>query len=302
MDARQGLSTSTVSADLAAAQATIGSVSAATNAPTGAVTVGTNGGKGESTLLASRAVNLAADTIARQIESDVAGKTIVLMSGLDSPQFANHQQFEIRQDIVVRILQKATDTAASAIRQGDALAPGGGPRSGGPDTEAVPFIAGAGVALDALNKLGGYFRSEFSISNIDIAGDSAQLVAATGGKLLSLQRKPAVVIAPSVAVQNVSELKGLLKSLLDTMQLAMEANARLDSKAKAARAAAEAETDAAQKAKWTKAAVAYESALPILAQAQTKADDFLGTLSTTDSSGTMLLTKILRGIMHARGR
>lgn len=291
VDARAGLSTSTAAADLAAIQERFGTVAAPANAATGTVTVGTNGGKGEATLLAARAVRLAAAKVKSEIGTLVAGKPLVIVPGIEAPQFGNYLQFEARSKLVKDLLTDATTAASGALQEGRSQLPDAA-ASGGPATESA--FAVAGVALETLNRLGAYFRSDYSVYSLDVAGDTPQLMSAVAGALNTGDHRPGKLTVTNMTLPKVLDATNLLADLIATAKPLRDGAAALRAEAAAARQAASAERDAARKGRFEKAAGTFESGSTAANLALAKVDELLIGLTVADSAGVLPLNRILR--------
>jgi hypothetical protein len=121
LDSRKALAGTQRGADLAAAQAAIGIV--AGSGIEGTVTVKSDAGKGEATLLAARAIVLAAADIAKRVKPVATSRRIVVQSGTDAPKFANYRQFLLQQAMLLRAFDTAQHEANRLEQQAVALEP-----------------------------------------------------------------------------------------------------------------------------------------------------------------------------------
>src|SRR5260370_9130304 len=144
LESSKALSDAKKSADLAAAQAAIGTV-AGSNIE-GSVTLKPDAGKGEATLLASRAVGLAAGCVVAKIKNAVQGMRVVLMQGAEAPQFASYRQFLLQAALVEKIFDEAGQEADRLSAEGERLA---GTVAARATVQAVPALTAAGVVIDA---------------------------------------------------------------------------------------------------------------------------------------------------------
>src|ERR1700730_2382319 len=115
-------------ADLASAQATIGTLSK--SEIEGSVALKTDAGKGEATLLAARALQIAADKVATTVSSvkDFGSKRIVLLQSADYPQFGSYRQYLLQFELLTQQLVMAKRAADASL--GDR----GGPEAAGVGT------------------------------------------------------------------------------------------------------------------------------------------------------------------------
>src|SRR5205823_2067273 len=150
LDARKALFDAKKAADLSDAQAAIGTVTGSNF--DGTVTLKPDAGKGEATLLAARAMAIAAAAIVGAIKTTVSGKRIVLLASADALPLANYRQFLLQQTFVSSLLDQAMETAVAAA---DAAS-----HKAGESTEAVaaqivaaPALTTAGAVIDAVARL-----------------------------------------------------------------------------------------------------------------------------------------------------
>ena len=104
-----------INADAAAQKARFDSVHA--SGFTGSVTAGTGAGNSEATLLASRALEAAAQAIAAKVNALRAGRPVQVQTGIQPMSLGNWQAFQIQSDLV----KAGFRHAARALRQADEL-------------------------------------------------------------------------------------------------------------------------------------------------------------------------------------
>jgi hypothetical protein len=144
----------------------------------GAVELGERAGTMESALLASKAMARAAETAAAALSAHISGKdTVIVFPSGQIPDLKALTCFRACN----RILQ---DEFANAMRQLDnasaaeaaAVIPGNAPAA-----FAVPAI---GLALDAVSKIAGYFRSDYKVGGTELTADHAAFAEQLAGTLL----------------------------------------------------------------------------------------------------------------------
>jgi hypothetical protein len=274
------------SADLAVAQARIGSIAESKSNIEGSVTVKDNAGKGEATLLASKAIGSAAERIAVALCDVVNGKRIVLMKGAEAPQFANYRQFLLRQGLVEEIFNQADTEAQRLAKEAQELADKGKP----PPAETVmawsatlPPLTAAGVFIDAAANLASYLRSDYEIAGIDLTADAEQLteqlINAVANRLLGLQANVMVTL-PGRRIPQASDFSDTISQL---------ANRTREAEAKATELSKKAE-----EAKVTGVAERYRQAEALLRDAIKGAADFVDSLGILDSKGVIMMTKVVQ--------
>jgi hypothetical protein len=282
LEAQKALSDARQAADLSAAQAAIGHVSA--SRIEGTVTVKQDAGKGEATLLASRAIMIAAEKIAIALENQVRGKRIVLLSAADASEVGNYRQFLLQQSLVLYVYSRALEEA-------DLLA---GAVPGVADlADAIPEVATAGVVIDAAAKLGSYFLSNYEIGGVALTADVEQLVSAVANSLLKTKNAPKVVLPARRLPQSV-DFEKMIRQLADeTIKVDSKAE-NLSMEMRQVTAQAEQEKDQPKRERLQQAVKLYDQATELLRTAVSKAEEFIKGLATIDTKGIALITRIAR--------
>jgi hypothetical protein len=275
LDAAKALSDAKKGADLAAAQASIGTVTGSNIE--GTVTVKGDAGKGEATLLAARAITRAADKLVEAITNAVDGKRVVLMQGVESPQFGNYRQFLLQQAAVERMFKNADIEADRLSKQGKEL-------ESVRILESMAILTTAGVAIDAAAKLGSYFMSNYEVGSLSLTPDTEQLVSAVANRLLGKARSVAL---PARRVPQSSEFSTTIEKLAQLTTDAETKAVRLSVDAQRARSASTGDKEQLQKA-----AAAYEQGTVLLRKVISKAEEFVAGLAVADTKGVLLITKI----------
>jgi hypothetical protein len=213
LEARRALYDMQKQADLAAAQAVIGT--AAGSNIEGSVTARQDAGKGEATLLASLAIVSAADRIAEALAIKLGGKTVVLMQGGERPQFANYRQFLLQQGLLSRLFEKAVKEAERLEQEAKQLvlpvAPKAAPEAA---AGAIPVVTAAGVAIDAIAKLGSYFLSNYEIGGVALTPDVEQLVSAVADRMI---RGGVSVVLPDRRVPRHSDFADTIQQVVNNV-------------------------------------------------------------------------------------
>jgi hypothetical protein len=158
-------------AQLAAFKASLGEVPQAPY--TGSVELKDKVGQTEAALLAARAVAEAAAILGDRIEElKLTGNRVVLVfPSSDLPTFNNLISFRVQTAIV----KKAFDDAMKASDEMVAKLP--------PLEAAVPPIAAVGTVLDSVNKLLGFFKTDYSVGGVDVTPDDMILAYETADAL-----------------------------------------------------------------------------------------------------------------------
>lgn len=155
-------------AELAAYKAKIGEVPS--SGISGSVKLEQSAGSFETALLATRSTVIASKKIAEAVVQDSPASTLkffVFASG-EVPDFQATTGFFAQRAIVLQSLTEAISQSDVAIK-----------------SEAVP-IAAAGVALESITKLLGFFKSDFEIHGSDVTQDHQLLAKTVAGELLKV--------------------------------------------------------------------------------------------------------------------
>jgi hypothetical protein len=274
-------------AEAAALKAAIGEVPS--TSLSGAVTAGTSTGDIEATLLAAKAVGDAAATIAGVLRERVpAGATIVAMAVSEIPAFQNHIAYQTQLGIVKLALEKATSAPRGAAKE-EAVA----------EAAALP-LAGAGLVLDAANKLLSFFRSEYSVAGVSVEASDLIAVTAVAGRLAETKDgKTYKVIAPAIfngkAVADAGAfLVADITGLAALREVADSGARKHDAEADARTKAAAAEQDPARKREMQDEAVHSKGRADALRAAMAIFDTWFAKLSTPDDKGVVGLVTIAK--------
>lgn len=165
-------------ASLAALKAQIGEVP--DSGYKGEVTVKEKAGTMEAHLLAAKALGTAADSLVTVLPN-VHDKTLLLYASAEVPNFQALIAYRVQVAIVTKAFKDATDASDDANKK----AP--------PPIEVGP-LAAAGLGLDAVNKLLGFFRSDYGIGGVEVSFDDSALVHALAGRIVEKRTKTTVLI------------------------------------------------------------------------------------------------------------
>ena len=177
-------------AKLAALRAQIGEVP--DSGYSGDVTVGAKAGETEAALLAAKAVDEAAEKIAKEIlgkaNCQATQQKILLYAAAQMPDFQAYVTFNTQLSMVETVLEKALTERVERA-------------------EISP--AAIGLALSAANKILGYFRTDYAAAGVAMTSqDDSMLVHALAGKVaksgcevqLPAIYNPAVHSAPTLSI------------------------------------------------------------------------------------------------------
>jgi hypothetical protein len=273
---------------LAAFKAKFGEVPA--SGFTGDVTLKDKAGVTEAALLAAKAVNTAAKVIVDALPAQTANQTILLYAAAEIPNFQALMAFRAQTSLV----SKAFADARTASTDADAAAP----EPGRFEMEAVPIAAAAGLGLDAVNKLLGFFRTDFTVGGIDVALEDSILVHSLAGLIVGAGKNLSVQL-PSIynpgaladtgagIISKLTGLSLLKETTLDRVKHHDTISARFT-------ADADKETDATRKAALLENAKTHKDATGGLKAAAAFYDGFLGKLTAADDKGVVPLTNVIR--------
>lgn len=258
-------------AELAAFKARFGEVPS--SGITGAVEMKEKAGQIESWLLASRAVAEAAIRMRAQVASVGDGeKTVFVFAAADFPTFDALLTFTARRTLLHQMLEKSL---------------GGLPVLQEESGEAVPILGAAGLALQAVNNLLSFVRTDFSVTGVEVTIEDSALVAALTSQKIGQFRdrrvlsvfRAAALNEPSSVVAQLTELSALHERVGLTAEQHKSAAATLT-----ARAATQ--SDAERKKQLTAEAETHRAAEQRLTAAAGSFTTFMTTMSTPESATT----------------
>ncbi len=173
----------------------------------GDVKLGDKAGALEIALLASYATKLVGKEIAHTVQGRLdsskaarpaAAKPIVVMSTGEQLDFQVSYAYELQ-----RVWMRQTLINAKTMVE----APSTGKDKGGPGTES---FAAVGVAVQAMSKILGFFKSDFSVAGADVASDDTLLAQAVAENLMGCE-----IYFPGIYMPLATDGTGLQKSLED---------------------------------------------------------------------------------------
>ncbi|HBL26396.1 MAG TPA: hypothetical protein DD490_06130 [Acidobacteria bacterium] len=273
-------------AALAALKAKIGGVP--DSGISGDVTLKDKAGSAEATLLAAKAVNAAAQRITDELPQ--GPKTILLYAAGEIPSFqeliAFRSQVALTRGAFNNAVVKSDDVKAKA------------PKPIGVTGGETPFLPAAGLALEAISKLVGFFRSDFTVGGVDVSQDDSLLVHALAGRIASSGKQltvqllgtynPGSVLDPAAGIlKDLSDLSGLKVKAINIASFHDQMTAHFTK-------TAEAEKDPAKKRNLQENASLHKEAGDTLRAAVALYDGFLSKLTATNDKGLVPLTQVVR--------
>jgi hypothetical protein len=279
-----------VNAEVAAAKAKMGvGLIPGTNL-SGSVTLSASAGNFESSLLAAKALERAAEQIVERTGKQPETHRYVLFTGVTRPSFADLGVFNTKVAIITRGYANADARIAKANAAYEAAKTiVATPPKTGPATESiVATAAAAGAALDTLSKLGSYFQSEYTVSNATITGADSDLLAVSLASRLTNAWYPARWPPP----RDKLGILGLLDKLPDLRQSGADKLVQMLDLQKSVTEAATTEKDAKLKKALEEVAALYGLAATALSEANKAYDDLIVSLAEADTSGVARITRL----------
>ena len=277
-------------ASLAALKAQIGDIP--DSGFKGDVTLKDKAGVIEAALLSAKAVNVVSRKITEMITPErINAKTVLLLSASEIPNFQSLLSLRAQ----IQIVNGALNQSSALSDQADKA------DSGKKDiqTESVPIVAAAGLALDALNKAIGFFRTDYTVGGIDVTAEDSMLVNSLPSSLIA--RSPSVIVKlPALynaqAVSSTFE-KGIGLQLAGLTLLKTGLQSRVSHHEEVSAAHTEAagkESDPEKKADVLKKANRHKVAADVLKAVINAYDAFYAKLVTADDKGVVALTNVIR--------
>jgi hypothetical protein len=254
---------------------------------TGDIKPGDKAGGVEASLLAARAVKIAADSIVKGL-GITDGDSIVLYGGSDLPDFQSIIAFQTQYKMINKALDEALGKMDAPQAKAEALL--------GPRLEFVsPAMIGAG--LDAANKILGFFRTDYSIQGVTVTADDLLLINALADALV-LSAKEVKVSLPALynspALLGDSPIVTQLDSLTDKRVALQQKVDLAASTVDALTAAAGKETDDARKKQKVDAAASLKTASDQGKVTVSLYDGLLTKITTPDDKAKVPLAAIIQ--------
>ncbi len=248
----------------------------------GEVSAGDKAGSFEASLLASKALTLAADNIATKVKTardkGPGWNTVVLYANSDVPDFQSLLAYDAQRQAISDLMGEASQDIEKTLTQ----------------YPAARFLTPAtiGMGMDAANKILGYFRTDYSIQGIVVASDDLQLINALAG---ALTEKNIGVYLPAIynaMALNNSSVVSELKSLAD-QRAKLQGNVdKATGKSDELTAEAAKETDVAKKKQLTDGAAKLKDLAASGKNVVAACDAFLTKLTTADDKSKVPLAII----------
>ena len=280
---------------LAAFKAAMGDVPA--SGITGSVELKDKVGQLEASLLAAKAVREASAKICDEVRKVllVDQTKIVLFASSDVPNFQSLIAYRAQHAIVNRALTDAIQRSQE-LEQKSGLEPEAVP-------EALPIVGAVGIALDSLNRLLSYFRTDYTVGGVELSLDDLLLVngvsdllvrAPPGDKNRSYVVNVLSIYNPSATSDAGSAIINALSALSTSKQVAVARAKGHDDVADRLTKASTSEKDEANKADLLKKAQRQRQTASDLRTAIGVYDAWFGKISSLDDKGTVPLVSVIR--------
>jgi hypothetical protein len=171
---------------------------------TGSVDLKDKAGMQEAALLAARAVQQAADIVAAAVPADVTD--IAIFAAKDFPNFQKLLGFRLRKEFLKQAFQSAGIAPPAAVAETEVL------------PAAIPALVSGG--LDALTKLLGFFKTDFTTGGIDVKLDESLLLFAVAGSLAAKNPRLPLIYNPGGIEKALSAVLAELAELAKLRSLA----------------------------------------------------------------------------------
>jgi hypothetical protein len=160
----------------------------------------------------------------------------------------------------------------------------------------IPVASAAGLILDAVNKLLGFFRTDYTFGGVEIKFEDSLLVNALAGKIAD--KKISVLLPAVYSPDTVSDsVLRILSEISDLSKYKVDAQAKSYKHEELSSNFTEEagkETDPIKKAALLEKAKTHKAAYDALKAAMALYDDFFSKLSTIEDKGTPTLASVIR--------
>lgn len=275
-------------AELAAFKAKIGEVPASGYA--GTVALEAKAGETEAALLAAVAVTTAAEKVADAIPQQNARRAVLIYASGEVPGFEALTAFRAQIALVNRAFSEAQDATNSALSAA--------PEAAEAKAAALPIAGVAGAALQAVNTLIGFFRTDYTVGGVDLSLDDSLLVHALAGSIAhsgkNLEARIPALYNPAALSDAGAGILDRLTAMSILKSQGEETVSRHDAVSSRFEEDAGKETSEAKKAGLLDKARDHRTAADAWRGALALYDSFLGKLTSADDRGGVPLVNIIR--------
>jgi hypothetical protein len=252
----------------------------------GDVKLDKNTGITEAALLAAKAAKTAANKIAEAIKCKTQQKSIMLYAAGEVPNFQELIAYRVQISMVRKALTDAISSSADADNKV--------PEASVPRAAAFPMAAVAGLTLDAVNKLFGFFRADYAYGGVELKVEDtllvqalAEIIANTNNVYLPAIYSPAALSdADSTVLNEIISVSQLHSKARDNANRHDTLSLRLTEEAGS-------ENDAERKTGLLSKASIHKTAAEALKSASLLYDGIFNKLTTADVNGLAPLGKVI---------
>jgi hypothetical protein len=262
---------------------------------TGEVTPKDRAGSAEAMLLAAKAAKKAAKEIVDFFPEQVKNKTTLLYATGEIPDFKAYITFHAEIELVGKAFEDAQDLSNKAESEAaplpDFLA------ELPPTRKVVPLVA-AGIALEAINKLVGFVKTDYTVGGVEVKFEDSLLIHALAGAIASSDKNLNVQLP---AVYNpgafTDSAKSVLSKVKNTANLNMNAPdiaSRHEKISELFTKKAGKATDENIKKSMRENAKKHKDAADAWKEAMGLYNSFLSKLTAADAKGTVPLVSVIQ--------
>jgi hypothetical protein len=264
----------------------------------GSVDMKDKAGTLEAMLFAHKAIQKAAEKIGKSIEQTVAAdETVLVIPARSFESFRRLTAFNLRFKLVGDALAAAeppSGQGAAEVGSGDSRVGTSESVARGAGEAATPAMIGAG--LDAMNKLLGFFKTDFTFGGAEVTVDEAAAVFALSGAMRKLTPSPTVRLPGVLMPQDQQIASQDIGTRISTMAAQRNQLARLVNSAttEAEKLEIQATNEAGDAKKKTLARVKQlRDSVDAMKSAIAMFDALVAALITPDASGNTLVATLV---------
>jgi hypothetical protein len=258
----------------------------------GAIDLKDKTGTVEARLLAAKAVDGAAERIARSVKEHAdATHAIAVIPARSFVSFDTLYLYRLRRGLVERALESVLPPLVATTP-----ASTGAPVAG--SAVAIPALVSSG--LDALGKVLGFLKTDYQIGGIDVTLDEEIVISAVAGQLLSQKIQKVVLpltFMPQAQAKALGEITAEMSELLALRTRGVQAASKEKANITTLEASLSAEKDDAKKKILARDVEIAKTKLSDIEAAVALHDEFVGGLVATKEATAPTLRKILSELL-----
>lgn len=248
----------------------------------GSVDMKEKAGTEEALLLAARAVNECAGKVAKAVRG--LTETFYVFAAKELPTFQRLLTFRFRKELIERAFEAAGVARRAAVTD-EAVTP---------ESVAAPALVSAG--LEAASKLLGFFKTDYTVGNVEAKIDESLLLFAVAGALAGEDKSVRLpsIYDPGALDPTVGALLGELSRLITLRDIAEGEADQLKTQIAVMEKTAADPKNAATKEALLASAARLKLRAEQLNGVITLYDSFAGSLTTPDAAGNVPLTAVAK--------